>query len=180
MKELILLIICSFLFFSCQEKARKTSNNNGTLSDSVIVSVDNKDPYAESFNIENYLTKETPRDDETTLISENCCIFIHPDSAQIAKMKGTNKKDEDNFYTVADDINFYNSEASKFLDSMHLKRIYPDTRYLKFVMTDGSILIDTKSKISRGWITILFNTNKRPKIVSPVNLVLQYNDFIKE
>ncbi len=98
------------------------------------------------------------------MISENCCIFIDPDSSQIAEMKGKSKEDEENFYTVADDFNYYSYEASKFLDSIHLKRIYPQTRYLKFIMTNDSILIDTKSKISRGWITILFNTNKKPRL----------------
>jgi hypothetical protein len=176
-----ILIICTLLFFSCQDKKNNPRNNNNETSlDSVKISVDNKDLYEASFNIGNYITKVAPTDDEITFINENCCIFIDPDSAQIAEMKGKSKEDEENFYTVADDFNFYSYEASKFLDSIHLKRIYPHTRYLNFIMSDDSILIDTKSKISRGWITILFNTNKKPKIVSPVNLDLLYNDFIKE
>jgi len=179
MKELILISL-TLLFFSCQSKKSTPININEEITDSVIVSVEPEDLYEESFKIENYITKDAPTDDEITLINENCCIFIDPDSAQIAEMKGKSKEDEENFYIVADDYNFYSYEASKFLDSIHLKRIYPQTRYLKFLMTDDSILFDTKSKISRGWITILFNTNKKPKIVSPVNLDLLYDDFIRE
>jgi hypothetical protein len=184
MKELTIIFLI-LLVFACQSKKSAPGNTTEAVTDSEIVNIDiisiePKDLYEESFRIENYLTTDTPEDEEITLITEDCCVFISPDSTQIVTLKGNTIEDQENFYTIADDNNYYDYEASKFLDSIKLKRIYPKTRYLKFVMSDGSLLVDTRSKISRGWITILFDVDKKPKIINPVDIEMIYNDFIKE
>ena len=131
-------------------------------------------------NIKYYLSSTKPDSSDLTMINENCCVFIYPDSSQIAAMKGKTKEDEENFYTVADDYNYYFSEAFKFLDSIQVKQLFPKTRFLKFILSDREILFDTKSKYSSGWLTILFDTSKEPKIVSTVSFQQKYNDFLKE
>ena len=95
-------------------------------------------------------------------------------------MKGETEEEQENFYIAADDNNYYQDEASKFLDSLKIKKIYPKTRYLKFTKNNENIIFDTKAKYSRGWMVILYLNNKKPKIVDFVSIEYSYNKYIKE
>lgn len=51
------------------------------------------------------------------ILEKNHVILVSPSSLKIEKLK---KKMGDDFYTIADDINFYNAKTVKFLDSLKL------------------------------------------------------------
>jgi len=90
-----------------------------------------------------------------------------------------NEVGEKDFYTVADDNNFYQSEASDFLKQKNIKVVHPKTRYLKFKTATGNEFnFDTKSKANKGWLTIFFDPKKEaPVIMSPVDIDLEYESF---
>jgi hypothetical protein len=178
----LLLITITVLLISCQSKRTETSEKEHDIQNGSEISKKSaKDfNYEDMFIIENFISNKNPKVEDITVIDENGVVFIFPDSVQIAQMKGKTNEDLESFYTVADDNSFYQNEALKLLDSLHVRTIHPKSRYLKFVMNEESILIDTKSKYSGGWMTILFNTNKKPKIVSAVGFESFYSEFVKE
>jgi hypothetical protein len=144
------------------------------------MAVDSIISFEASFILENFIPLSIPEENEITIINEDCGIFTIPDSVQISKMKGKTKEDEEGFCVGADDNNFYQYEARKFLDSVNVKAVFPTTRYLKFKNKSGSILFDTKSKYTNGWMVILFLGGRKPKIVDFVSIEDSYNDYLKE
>jgi hypothetical protein len=178
----LLLIIITVLLISCQSKRSENTKNELVIqsSSSLPKMSDEEFNYEDQFKIENFISNDNPIGEELTEINDNCVVFIVPDSIQIAEMKGKTIEDLESFYTIADDNSYYQNEAFKLLDSLHVRTFHPKARYLKFVMIEESILIDTKSKYSGGWMTILFNTKKKPKIVSAVGFETYYSEFVKE
>ena len=182
MMNRLFLILMSLVLISCQTKNRDNRNTGRSMQkDSEIADHKQEElSYNDLFKLENFISKESPQAEELTIIHEDCAVFTIPDSTQIAEMKGKTKEDEEKFYVAADDHNFYQYEALKLLDSLHVKTIFTKTRYLKFVMNDESILLDTKSTHAGLGLTILFRTGKRPEIVSVVDFEEAYNKFIRE
>ena len=94
------------------------------------------------------------------------------------------KKDfgEEDFYTIADDNIYFESEADEFLEQKKVKVVYPNTRYLKFISaTSKEFCIDTKSKSKPGWFTILFDPNREsPILVHPIDIVEDYERYFVE
>jgi len=100
------------------------------------------------------------KNDLDTLITTPCPVFIYPTVEQIDKMKGS-AKDSDDFYTGADDYQYYMGEAGEFLDSIKAKSITRDAKgSIAFKTTGGktyNILVDT-----RKWSIILFDAKSKP------------------
>jgi len=183
----ILLILIIFIAISCQTK----KPNDSSFSNEYKIKQDSireKDSLMdervkfleESEKFENYISNEKPNENEITVINEDCGISISPDSAQIAEFKGTTPEEEESFYIAADDNIYYQVNAWHFLDSMKIKVIHPKTRFLKFEMKNDTILFDTKSKYSRGWMLLLFAKNKRPEIIDFVMIDTAYHKYMNE
>lgn len=126
-----------------------------------------------------FLVSFAPADD-VTIISDKVGIFIGPDSIQIERM--ISEIGEEDFYTIADDNNYYESEARDFLEKKNIKVVYPKTQYLKFKTATGKeYTFDTKSKASRGWLTILFNPQKEsPIIVSLAAIDFEFDSYFTD
>ena len=172
-------VLMTCFMISCQTRNPDKSNLN---KDSIIkhAAVDSGFDYKASFILENFISFSKPKENEITIINEDCGIFTVPDSIQISKMKGKTKEEEEGFYVGANDNDFYQSEAKKFLDSLNIKTIYPTTRYLKFKTKGGPILFDSKSKYTNGWMVVLFLGDRKPKIVDFGSIEDSYNDYLKE
>ena len=182
MNRLTFVLLTCFII-SCQIKNSDKSNLNKRLDKDSIANfnaVDSIFDYKASFILENFISFSKPKENEITIINEDCGIFTVPDSIQISKMKGKTKEEEEGFYVGANDNDFYQSESKKFLDSLKIKTIYPTTRYLKFKTKGGSILFDTKSKYTNGWMVVLFLGDRKPKIVDFGSIEDSYNDYLKE
>ena len=177
------LVLMTFFLISCQTKKSDISNMCKSLNKGTIVAEvtkDTVDDYRASFILENFIVRCKPDENEITVINEDCGVFMIPDSIQISKMKGKTKEEVEGFYIAADDNIFYQYEASRFLDSLRIKTIYPKSKYLKFINKKGSILFDTKSKYSDGWMVILFVNDRMPKIVDFVSFEESYNEYTKD
>ena len=181
MNKIIPFLLVFVLLSSCKTKSSdQNSEIQSAQHESTVKQGANFNSYEESFKLENFIVEGNIIENEITTINENCGIIINPDSLQIEAMKGETEEEQENFYIAADDNNYYQDEASKFLDSLKIKKIYPKTRYLKFTKNNENIFFDTKAKYSRGWMVILYLNNKKPKIVDFVSIEYSYNKYIKE
>lgn len=107
--------------------------------------------------------------EEFTVIKESCGVFVYPTDQQIAHLKEVSG--EDDFYTIADDNNYYFGEAMELLRRGKISIVSPDTRYLLFVLQNRQMVyVDTQSEEFLGWTTILFNADSLPKFVNPVDI----------
>jgi|GEM_PF-5322361 hypothetical protein len=100
-------------------------------------------------------------------IDSDAVVFVYPDSIQVEQMK---REYGVGFYDRADDEEFYMSEARKLFDSLKIKHITPQKRYIKFSSKTKMIYFDTRAKGSDAWITILFRTDSLPRIISAIDL----------
>lgn len=163
---------------SVKDKSSEGLTNNEELAYSDESESSDSGAFA-SPDFRKLLVSSAPADD-VTLISDKAGIFIGPDSIQIEQMKS--ELGEEDFYTVADDNNYYESEARDFLEQKNIKVVYPKTQYLKFKTATGKeYTFDTKSKASRGWLTVLFNPKKEsPIIVSLADIDLEFESYFTD
>lgn len=108
---------------------------------------------------------------DTIIFKENEVLFISPNDQEIKRLK---KKLGDDFYTIADDANFYSANATEYMDSLHVKYINA-TNDAIIGYKKGSKFIKI-SKYENPWYVILFRSGKY-KIVDLVDFEEQYNSF---
>jgi hypothetical protein len=111
--------------------------------------------------LDNYVVTTAPDNDLTT-ITKTCALIIYPTQKQADKFK--NEMGGEDFSTTADDYAFYQSQ---YIDAATKRKIAtPDinTRYIKFVSNNKTILFDRCAKVSAGWMVILFRPDSLPRI----------------
>ncbi|HWY37665.1 MAG TPA: hypothetical protein VNY73_03835, partial [Bacteroidia bacterium] len=131
--------------------------------------------YIDAFLLKSYVVP-LGKDQDITVIKSSCAIFINPSDEQVERMKKENG--EEDFATIADDQVYYTSEALNFLKNNKFDCITPDTRFLKFVTPDSEFVFDTRALVSYGWLSILFNSDSLPKIVSPADMEATYKTYV--
>ena len=181
MKALFAFLTCILLFASC----RNQHNENPTVqTDSV--SLETADTIAETepeatldsaFIVENYLVSHKSVKNDFVFVTESCGIFIRLDSVQITKL--TKEYGEEDLNTIADDNTFYDYRAAEFLEKMHIKSIYPTSRYLKFKINGDTVCMDTKSRFNTQGITILYKTNTLPLVYGSSEIEQAYNNYYR-
>ncbi|WP_422359348.1 hypothetical protein [Reichenbachiella sp.] len=147
MKRLTLFILVfSFLESKAQEK----------------FTLDNYDSY---FMLSNY---ETTSNKVAFTIEESCAIFINPTSNQILMLK--KEYGESDFYTIADDTNWYNYKASEKLEKLNIKILNLESGILKFAGQSETWTLDLSQPGAPEWNFLLFNIKKAPLISSTVDV----------
>jgi hypothetical protein len=175
------ILILALILFSCQTKRNDKSLNQGNqISKSTVIKPTDTIHYDAHLVLDNFLTDVNPAEKEITIINENCGVFVSPDSIQIARMKGKTDEEKENFYIAADDNSFYQYKTHNYLDSMHVKCLFPKTRYLKFLSEERTLIFDTKSNFSSGWMVILFSPDKLPRIIDFVSYKESYTNFFNK
>ena len=117
--RIVSVLILSLTLWSCEKtKENKTANeNDGLKTDSIKA---NAFDYDSQFKLENYLVTESSTDTSNIqTIDADCSLLIYPTPEQIEEMKKT--EGEEDFYTGADDSNFYQTQASQAIDSVGIK-----------------------------------------------------------
>ncbi|MGU3376480.1 hypothetical protein [Chryseobacterium sp. M5A1_1a] len=99
-----------------------------------------------------------------TIITSSTVLMLSPDEAEIAEIK--KKQGEDNFYTIADDANYYSAEISEAapnkINFIHHKTIdFPKENYV----------FDKKDSQNK-WLVIDYKVGSQPKIYSLVDYYL--------
>ncbi|TGN22995.1 hypothetical protein [Empedobacter tilapiae] len=141
MKNIILILLLNGLFVSCKYKESKISTNE-------VVSIEIKD---------------------TIFIENNQVLFIIPSSNNYDEMK--KRIGEENFYTIADDANFYSANAHQFLDSLKIKYKNAKSDDIVAYKNDKKTII--VQLLQEKWYT-LFNKNGE---LSKIDLVTFEEDY---
>lgn len=126
--------------------------------------------YKAMYSIENYIIKQE-EESKTETIDFDCAVLIYPTDEQIEEMKKT--IGEEDFYTVADDNNWYQAVVIDLVDSLHIRKITANERYLKFKGLDGSWTLDIRKDNLPSWNLIFFKRTKEPEIVSAAGMSIE-------
>ncbi|HEX9509384.1 MAG TPA: hypothetical protein VF939_02800 [Puia sp.] len=104
-------------------------------------------------------SKQQVHSDSTDIITTPCAVLIDPTKEKLRSLKKENG--EDNFYTIADDNQFYIGTAISYLDSIHCKMINRQSKgTLKFKTAAGKLVKMTLGKYD--WAILLFNGKDDP------------------
>ena len=139
----LILIIISIILFSCKGKTNGIEKNGGIETEKI-----------ESINSE-YSPKTTDKGKIFEIkLSEKTVVGISPDSIQIVEMK--KEYGEDDFYTAADDVMWYNGQMLEVIDSLGIKFIHTFKRKVRIITPNDQLEIDNDtSKVK--WRYIYFN-----------------------
>lgn len=169
MKNIIYLILATALF-SCNNLVSEGEIDNDKLSvDSSVINNDSNlnenndtviviDEYFEDPIIKSYTSNS-----DTLVISENCVIFLWPDSLEIEEMK-INYPDA--YTEILDDMIYYASDAAIALDNEGYKNFFCDKSVLQFKGEKKDTFI--KRKKTDGNM-ILFKSGEKPVIMNTVD-----------
>lgn len=122
------------------------------------------------------VTKAT-KTDLDTLITTPCALLIYPTLKQIEDMK-KNSADTDEFYTAADDNQYYMAMSIRFLDSVKTKTI---TKYaegdVRFKTNAGQIFKIPLRELQ--WNVVLFNGYDKPKTADITMIEEDYRSYMR-
>lgn len=154
---------------SCTQKNNR-ADSISTLSDSLASAADQKE--ANLWTLENYLAHESPDTTSVQLVTSTCAVLIYPTDDQIDEL--TRENGDEDFSTIADDSNYYQSVAIDLLDSAGINTVTASRHYVRFIGKHNSWLLNVRKKGGVAWGIILFNKTKSPEIVSAIDLSKEY------
>jgi hypothetical protein len=145
----------------------KVSENVATDIDSV--STESADSIALDYSlVENYVYTGPLDTANVETIDYDCAVLIYPTEDQIASME---KEYGDDFYTVADDAQFYQAAAIEKLDSAGIQQLVSNSkRYLRFKDNLREWTLDVRKKGAPEWNVIFFKKKKQPKIAFAIDV----------
>lgn len=145
----IILLITCIVIFSC----KKNNENTVKVSHNEI---------SEGLN--------------SIILNKNSIIFISPSSDKLGAMKKSMGED---FFTIADDANFYYSNAIQFLDSLNVDHNDEDeTKIFLFKDKNNNVVHIENSNKKNIWYAILYDNDKKEyKTTSLLNFSEEYNKF---
>ena len=109
-------------------------------------------------------------------INEPCAVIFGPDSTYIAEAK--ERLGEEDFYIVADDNIWYQAQSIGLIDTLGIKKIYPDKRIINFKGEYEDYVMDLTNS-DEGWIILLFNKRGYPFMIDQVGTTLeQYKEYM--
>ena len=144
MKKMIHMFLILLLIFSCKQEPKFTNNNfaSKSVSDTIVIN------------------------DKTDKV-----IFIKPTIKYLDSIKNT-YKNQDDFYTIADDSNFYIAEAGNFLKENKMDTI---NVYNNKILKIGNSII--KLSEYKPWSLLLYKKNKNIINVFPVDIEKEFNNY---
>jgi hypothetical protein len=170
------LIIFVFALWCCSGTSNKkdvvssdsSKNLAQTKIDTASVAVN------DLFELKSYLDDQKVDTASLQTIDYRCALVIDPTDEQIQEMK--KKYGEDDFYTMADDGNYYQATATKLLDSLGIKTVWANKPFVRFIGANKVWTLNLGRKGLPVWNLILFNKNKEPKIVGTAGLTTEAID----
>jgi hypothetical protein len=170
MKYLYILLIS--VIISCTSRTSEPANQ-ALAADSVaeeksaIANGFDQNNYATFLDLNNYLTDSAPQPETLIIIDSTCTIIIDPTADQITKMEA---ELGDDMATVADDNSYYQYEATKKLDSLNVKMVFAEKRFIKLQGVSQTWTLDIRKEGAPAWNIILFHTGKKPEVISPIDV----------
>jgi hypothetical protein len=125
--------------------------------------------------LENYIHTDAVDTTDLETIDYDCAVLIYPTEEQIETMK--NEYGEDDFYTIADDSQYYQAAAIEKLDSAGIVQVVSNTkRFLTFNDMSRDWTLDVRRKGFPAWNIVFFKKTKAPKVVFAIDVT---NDSIQ-
>jgi uncharacterized protein YcfL len=191
MRKLLQIILIVILILGCNSKKKSeiktesepektvTESPKSALKDSLEnndIEKDWKRLNLERIEKEDIIVSKKQIDTSNIYNADNqSVIFISPTTKEINEMK--KRLGVDDFYTVADDINYYRSQAYEFLESRTMKSYQTDKRFIRFTMKDGdTVYVDTE-KIESKWTIILCDGYDKPYSSDIIDLHLNFEEL---
>jgi len=179
MKKLLYILFATIIF-SCQNPVSEDKQDDGII-DSDSHKTETKTVINENDTIKNTDTivvideyfndpviKSYTSESDTLVISENCVIFLWPDSLEVEEMK---TKYPDGYAEILDDMIYYASDAAIALDSEGIKNFFCDKSVLQFKDDKKDSFIKRK-KVDGNMI--LFKYGEKPVIIYAINFDIEY------
>jgi hypothetical protein len=107
--------------------------------------------------------------DQYNVEQDSAIVFLYPTDNEIKKIK--KERGEDNFYTIADDENFYQAKIEEILDLKNYKIVNTDKRFIKF---NADVVFDKNSNENK-WSVIIFKKGNKLEVTSSVELYQKLN-----
>jgi hypothetical protein len=101
-------------------------------------------------------------------------IFIDPTDEELDKMKKDNG--EEDFYTIADDNVYFNSQASDYLKEKNVASCHTENEKHAFITKDNKRY--ELDKACSYWCLIIWNGRDKPIYASPVDIFM-YESYLK-
>ena len=110
-------------------------------------------------------------------IDKRTAVYYSPDSVQVQREVN---KEEEEFYTAADDNIYYMSQARHFTDSLKLNAVdVIGQKFIKFICQDGTSVIIKKDTLQSLWGVYLFDPGKKPMEADMMNIGADYKSYFK-
>ncbi|WP_160140190.1 hypothetical protein [Chryseobacterium sp. c4a] len=138
-----LLLVISLSFFACKKENKQTESH---ITDNNVPEHQKEELQAAPQKIK-----------ADTVITKSTTLLLGPDDEEIEEIK--KKQGEDNFYTIADDANYYSAEIFEAAPAT----IY--TGYKTIDFPKENYLFD-KKKTENKWLVIDYKEGSKPKIYS--------------
>lgn len=170
--RLKLVFILSIGLLSCS-KTTDNKSNIDTADSLTTISVDSASApeldYESLFKLESYLTMDIDSR-KTDTVDFDCAILVYPTDEQIEEMK--KEVGEEDFYTIADDAQFYQGTAIGMIDSVGIRTTTANKQFLRLKGQAKTWDLDIRKKNLPEWNIIFFRTTKEPKIISAIDLTV--------
>lgn len=152
MKKLVLInLVIIFSFCECNGKTKNSNTSN--------------------------ITKNVVSKQDSLILDKDTIIMIDPSSKTIDSLK---LKLGDDFYTIADDANYYSANVIEYLDSIHKKyKCISDSIEIFYQDKKNNLIrITNKNDEPLYWSIVLFkNDTKSYQIVAYVDFKNVYKQF---
>lgn len=165
----IYVIIFTLGLLSC---SRSTDNNSSTQVDSVnailVDTTKTEIDYEGLFKLESYLVTTPVDTSRVQTIDFDCAILVYPTDEQIEEIK--KEEGEDDFYTIADDNNWYQGLAIEMLDSVGIKKEGASRQFIRLIGQNETWTLDLRKKNLPTWNMVFFKRDKKPVVIQTIDL----------
>lgn len=145
MKNIFVFIICCSLFLACKKEVPLSSKN---------------------------LSSNKIKTDTVRIENKNLVVFITPTSAYIDSLKNS-YKNEDDFFTIADDANFYTAEAGDYIINQRVDTINITNQ--KILKIGGKVINVSKYK---PWTLLLYKKDQSQiKNIFPIDIEKEFFNY---
>jgi hypothetical protein len=163
---LILFVLTACSGKPTEQRQVASSNTPETNRDTTIAATTPID-YDAMFKLDTYLA--SPPNDTSVVqeITESVAVIISPTEEQAKALEAEYGED---FYTIADDANYYQSLAITMIDSLGVKSVNASKPFVRFIGVNDTFNLDIRKPGVPEWNIIFFNTVKPPEIIPAIEL----------
>ena len=167
MRRFLLLLLGLFIMISCNENKKKDIKKSNVVNRKIIISKDKKSKDLLS-----------AVNSDTLVINYKCAVIYDPTEKSIQR----SKKDvnEENFDIGLDDVLFYISESTEYLESKKIKVITTENnKILKFNSNDKNMAIINLDLEKEMFGIYLFDPKQKPKKVNIIDISDEFESYMK-